>query len=150
MNQGCSTTKSLREPPSEIHFEHCQPHCSSCYYKHRCRRWLGPASTSSYQYYYSPHNHTQYILASENPRANAVERLVCRFCANLEDATALMVRVARDKNEMEHLMLQELKCANCHWNLPKKGPLWWACERCEGECVNEIHPTWRHKAKKNL
>jgi hypothetical protein len=142
-------TRNLPEASSTTHLDHCEPYCSTCYYKGPCRRWL--SSRPKEAYYTRP-----CACARQPAHANPAfdygmsnqSRSICRPCSKLSPEAALAHRESREKEEMRHLARQRWRCVVCTRVLRQGGPRWWGCALCGNDCISQFHPIWAQSRTK--
>ena len=145
--QGCQETAMIAATEASFHMDVCKAHCSDCYYNkiHRRNYYNDNKSCSCGQ------GSRPYIFANDvgwvNNTSNnsSTLRSLCRLCSGLPLTGLQDRREARDKDEIARLSRQPLSCSGCKLPLSSKGPRWWICQSCLGECRNTIHPAWAPK-----
>lgn len=140
----------LLDPASTTHLDHCEPYCSTCYYKGLSRRWVsGREKTGKYDMRCAcvgrlPNN---IPIWGQFLSTTPVKRSICRLCSSLDPVAALAVRESREKAEIMTLARQQWRCVICTRALRQGGPRWWGCSLCRRECVSKFHPIWAQSKK---
>lgn len=160
-HQLCMKTIPLRNPASETHLENCRPYCPTYYFRGPCSRWFfglfrrhqpgracichrPPTNSSRCQPAKKSRDATMpttTTIRKAKILGNKTQRKICGLCFALGDMAALTFRESREKDEIEHLAQQQLRCVICTREVRHNDLKWWGCRLCQKECLSSFHPS---------
>ncbi|KAF1832660.1 hypothetical protein BDW02DRAFT_419576 [Decorospora gaudefroyi] len=130
------------------HIDICRPYCSSCFKTHVLHEPYEVCSCAPAPAY--PRTPLQRFVRSfrfftkAQRRLRKVQRPVCRECNRLTEEDLLALRERQAKLELKRGLKSNgevwTTCtrSGCDRDLGR-GPRWWVCRQCGGECVSRFH-----------
>lgn len=135
----CSGTINMAASLASEHLKKCRPYCTKCYYNDYCRHKSRYTRVKRKHESYCGLGDKKWDLETgpRNP-----ERKVCLNCLALGSKQRSKIVESQDKAEIHRLVKHPLACEMCKGVLPSRGPRWWICDGCKGECRSNHHPSW--------